>query len=420
MVNDQDVRELHAYVSSISGSSGCSGSDGEFRPGLEWAPVRSESDSGATDIESPCENSENEVSSVDGGDSEPEEPAFEEEGSWYDPEEAGGTEKATPCYVDAEMQTDGVVPLTAAEIHQLRAQLQGTMGHIGQAGVGSKKMEDQRRKRDKFKVPKEHPVFDGDPEKLEIFIMDMQMTHEEWIMGKRANKHNPGFIMKLLPYFKPNTPVALWFKMYATERRMQKQFMSWNMLVSDLRKEYGVYDQPEVLFENFWELKQTGSVQSYIARKKAAALLAKEHLTESLTKFGFIRGLKGPIRNYVKLQKPRTVERAQKYAIAFENSSGRSRRSITMDHDDDGENVSPKSSGGRSEKGNRKRNRSDEGGMSDKQRKALKTLRQMREHKCFGCGEEGHRKDSCKADRKVKENFQANIKALKETINGDK
>jgi hypothetical protein len=65
-----------------------------------------------------------------------------------------------------------------------------------------------------FKVPKDHPVFDGSPSNMEMFIREMEFTHPEYTNGENAKRDANQFISKLVPYFKTGSGVQAWFKMY--------------------------------------------------------------------------------------------------------------------------------------------------------------------------------------------------------------
>ena len=60
-------------------------------------------------------------------------------------------------------------------------------------------------------------------------------------------------------------------------------------------------------------------MKEYITKKNSIAVMCMD-LNENIKYYGFVRGLKPRIREYVKLQQPKSVEVAQDLAIAFENS----------------------------------------------------------------------------------------------------
>jgi len=206
--------------------------------------------------------------------------------------------------------------LTPQEIELIRMQLRNNLKDKRQCSG----IRETIRKENRFQVPKEHPVFNGESEKLEAFIMEMELTHAKETTGEMASRHNSEFITKLVPYFKADTAARIWFKMYASRRAKSGSCLSWKKLVRDLRRSYGAFDQPDIQFEDYYDMAQrTLDVKTYIAKKCEAALMSSD-LTPRLLKFGFIRGLNTEIKNYVKLQKPNSLEEAQRAAIDFGNS----------------------------------------------------------------------------------------------------
>lgn len=173
--------------------------------------------------------------------------------------------------------------------------------------------------KDNFRVPREHPVYDGLPENLEPFLVEMRLLHVTETGKYNEDKHLPLFISRLVPYFKAGSAVRIWFKTYASERLVNEKRLTWKKLVRDLRIKFGVIDQPGKIFESFWSMTQKDDVQSYIARQSELALLIP-NLPEFLRLYGFIRGLKQRIHEYVKLRAPNTIEEAQKHAIRYEKS----------------------------------------------------------------------------------------------------
>lgn len=266
------------------------------------------------------------------------------------------------------------------------------------------------KKHDVFKVPREHPIFSGASCDLESFLMEMELLHGEYTNTNPA-KHRPDFITKLTTYFKEGSAARIWFKMWASSRRKAREILSWETLVEGLRKNYGAYDQPRVRFEEYYELKQNTDVQSYIARKAEAALLTND-LTPATILYGFIRGLKENIRNYVNLQCPTTLEEAQEAAIAFENSVRRQPVGSSNNKSEE-----PKGNLKNNKRKNADSKKEDNGNMTKRQRQALTELRNLRKGKCFICGQEGHVKENCSADSAMKEKHQQQIRKLKEAIN---
>lgn len=299
--------------------------------------------------------------------------------------------------------------LSSEEIALLRTMLR----------IKLKSLQDQRRTQTvkRFEVPKTHPIFSGDPESLENFLMEMHLTHAEWTTGPAASRHNPDFIRKLVDYFQEDSAVRIWFKIYAVERQNAHQRMTWSLLTRALRRDYGLLAQPESKFENFWELKQgNDTIQSYISRKKGAALEAKDNLTPAMVKFGFIRGLRPDLKRHVKIQNPETVEKAQKLAVAYEESTKDTKISTPVNKVSK-PNVKQSSQKNENEK-KRKFESTNTTTLNPTQRDALSELRKLRDNKCFGCGVAGHRQEKCNASASIKESHQASVKRLKETING--
>ncbi len=94
----------------------------------------------------------------------------------------------------------------------------------------------QEKESKRFKVPKEHPVFDGTAATLEMFIREMEFTHPEYTSGSAAKESSSGFISKLVPYFKEGTGARVWFKMLASKWQRGKKKKTWARLV----KSYGL------------------------------------------------------------------------------------------------------------------------------------------------------------------------------------
>ena len=55
-------------------------------------------------------------------------------------------------------------------------------------------------------------------------------------------------------------------------------------------------EQPMNRYEEYFDLKQTSDIQSYIAQKSEAALLSSD-LTPTTILYGFIKGLKQEYKN---------------------------------------------------------------------------------------------------------------------------
>ena len=322
-----------------------------------------------------------------------------------------------------EVEFDGddqVRPLSSDEVSIFRMYLRGQVLN----GLREPVINKKSKKETVFRVPKEHPVFDGCSGNLETFIVEMELTHAKETNGTAGDKHNPDFITKLIPYFKESTAARIWFKMYASRRTKSSLKLTWNKLVRDLRASYGVFDRPDIQFEDHYDMAQKSyDVKTYIAKKCEAALLS-EDLTPRLLKFGFIRGLNEDIRKYVKLQKPETLEEAQRIAIDFENSiKGKSTNRPTRVRlegtcSDVTRRSSPNNNGAGD--GKRKRNPDGKGKLNESQAKALEELRVLRRNKCFECGVAGHRREECKATGDIVKNHKEVVAKLKDRINGNK
>lgn len=334
-----------------------------------------------------------------------------EEESESDPEVDDATTEDPPVVPENGIENSNA--LTQEEIALIRMQLRRELGNHQLENLEMGK-RDQRV----FRVPKEHPVFDGEPENLEPFIVEMELTHAKETNGRARDEHNPDFITKLLPYFKEGTSARTWFKMYASRRTRLGVKLTWKRLVRDLRGSYGVFEQPDLQFEEYYDMQQSkDDVKTYIAKKCEAALMS-EDLTPRLLKFGFIRGLNPDIRNYVKLQKPTTLEEAQRIAIDYSNSMKQKRHK--PEHGGKSErNQSERNQSINSNSRPRKRNREDEVKLNDLQKKALSELRKLRKDRCFNCGMQGHRREDCKSDRAVVKKHRDMVTELRNKINSN-
>ena len=303
--------------------------------------------------------------------------------------------------------------LSAEEIELIRMQLRSKLNPKKKSATASSR----KSKKEVFRVPKEHPVFVGETDQLEAFIVEMELTHSKETTGRNADRHHPEFITKLVPYFKEGTAARIWFKMYASRRSKANKKLTWKRLVRDLRLNYGAFDQPDIQFEDYYDMMQGSmDVKTYIAKKCEAALMSDD-LTPRLLKFGFIRGLKSDICNYVKLQKPDSLEDAQRIAIDFENSMKKSSSSKKQPSVSDNGKKKDKRDGDKQE-GHRKRPRESADKMSESQKKALDELRKLRKNKCFGCGLDGHRREECKTDKAIVKKHLERVAELRQKING--
>lgn len=384
MESENEARSSDGSISPIGGNASFIEMDTEGLPTV------------ASDVDSEDEHS------VDGSDEENVEP--EVEAYVNSPEEQE---------VDPPNDSLDCEKLSRDEIALIRMQLRSNLSNIQQPEQSVSKNKDTEKN---FRVPKEHPIWGGEPDKLETFIVEMELTHARETSGKMADMDNPGFITKLIPYFKPETSARIWFKMYASRRARAGLKLTWKRLVRDLRESYGVFDQPDLQFEEYYEMMQNGDdVKTYIAKKCEAALMS-EDLTPRLLKFGFIRGLNVDIRNYVKLQKPATLEDAQRIAIDYANSikgKSNSKRasSESSKKSDSRKEIATSSSG------TRKRSRKNDDQLSESQKTALEKLRTLRRDKCFNCGISGHRREACKTDQTQVKKHQELITGLKNKIN---
>jgi Ty3 transposon capsid-like protein len=325
-----------------------------------------------------------------------------------------------------------VNPLSVEEIALIRMQLRENLVTRSERDRARGKLEVKPEPAAKeFRVPKDHPVFDGDVDKLEAFIEGMELTHAKYTTGSARNKSNPDFITKLLPYFKEGTPAHTWFRVYARKRTKAGLKLTWGRLVRDIRASYGVFDQPDTQFETYYTMMQKGDdIHTYIANKCEAAMMSDD-LTPNILKFGFIRGLDPDVKKHVKLRKPKTVEDAQREAIEYENSTGgkaakksssaRMASKVSRGNGNGHGSGNGRRSGSDNNSSNgRKRNRDDGNKLSGDQKEALEELRRSRRNKCFGCGKDGHRRDDCKASENEIASFQEKVNKLKSKIKGSK
>jgi hypothetical protein len=306
-----------------------------------------------------------------------------------------------------EISSDIQAPLTQDELKIFRQ----TMSRLPVPETNKHKTKKEPKT---FKIPKKHPVFDGQPGELDSFIVEMNLLHGDYTTGVAASMNNVDFMRKLVEYFADGSDVREWFKMYVVERQRDKRTLSWALLVKNLRKDYGVFDDPEVLFEQFWSMEQgMGSIQAYIANKKRAAILSQKNLTTDLLKYGFIRGLRPDVNKHVRILQPGTVERAQQMAIAYEGSihkpEMRTKRRNTM------ERKRP-----REHDPNRRKplmmHAVNDARVRDNN--ALSELRRLRVDKCFVCGLSGHRRENCDSTQEIKEQHASVVANLKARING--
>jgi hypothetical protein len=234
----------------------------------------------------------------------------------------------------------------------------------------------------------------------------MQLAHSEYTTGQAADMDNPKFINKLVDYFTKGSSVRHWFEAYAIRRREQKLKLSWNKLVYALRQDYGIRDQLEEHLVRFHSLGQgSDNIQSYIAKKKTAALLVKEHVTPRVLLYSFLQGLRPDVAQHVRERVPNTVEEAQALAIAYEHIRRGNKRKQS--------GIMPTFPP--------KRVANDATGIqkplqNPDQRSALQELNELRRNRCFSCGGLGHRREQCKSSASVKETHRLKIKALQDRV----
>jgi len=286
-------------------------------------------------------------------------------------------------------------------------------------------LENKPQSKRKFTVEKDRPMFDGNPEELEDWITEMLLLHHDYTNREVQCHHQPEFITKMVSYFKEGSVARVWFRMYASQRIKMGFTLSWMCLVDDLRVQFAKAKQTDSYFAEYYNMVQDSDVKTYIAHKSELALRAVD-LNDNLKLEGFIRGLRPRIKEYVMLQNPETLEKAQTQAIAFENS--------TLDMTPRKRYASD-ARGSRESKTKRvqfkstvmKMNASNVNGYKapspsaasssgSSSANALKELRGLRNNRCYVCGVHGHRKETCKATAEDKIKFQDKISKLKGLI----
>lgn len=91
-------------------------------------------------------------------------------------------ESDTTDHSDAE----DVKPLSSEEIKLVRLQLRTVLRDLSNKRNGG-----QASNKPTFRVPRDHPIFSGEPADLEPFIMEMELCHEN---DTSYENHNPGFL----------------------------------------------------------------------------------------------------------------------------------------------------------------------------------------------------------------------------------
>ena len=286
-------------------------------------------------------------------------------------------------------------------------------------------LENKPPPKKRFVVKSGHPIFNGNPEELEDWIIEMQLFHHDLTNNAVRCSDQPDFITQLVSYFQEGSVARVWFRMYATHRIQENFTLSWDCLVDDLRVQFAKAKQTDSYFAEYYNMVQDSDVKTYIAHKAELALRAID-LNDNLKLEGFIRGLRPRIKEYVMLQNPETLEKAQTQAIAFENS--------TLDMTPRKRYASD-ARGSRESKTKRvqfkstvmKMNASNVNGYKapspsaasssgSSSANALKELRGLRNNRCYVCGVHGHRKETCKATAEDKIKFQDKISKLKGLI----
>lgn len=264
-----------------------------------------------------------------------------------------------------------------------------------------------------FKAPRGHPVFKGNAMELEKFIIDMGLMHSRHIMDGADVKHNPEFISQLGPYFEGDS--RDWFRSYANNRLIAKENLTWEHLVKTLRSDYGGNHQAEARFKAFFKTEQTGDINSYIARINTAARLAEDDLTPRTRLYGFLGGLKADVQDHVRLRVPKTIEEAEEYARAYENTMMNSKKrkggapeGHGKDNSKTKQDIPPASTGRQSRPIL----------PTPEAQAAFDEIKRLRLGRCVRCGLPGHIVAQCKSDESVVAPFQAKIDALKLTMNG--
>ena len=274
----------------------------------------------------------------------------------------------------------------------------------------------------KANMPRGYPIFDGKPENLEAWIMEMQLVHFSDTKAPMENVSNPDFIVGLVPYFQESSVARIWFRMYASELLDVGKDLTWGNLKVDLRRQFAIAKQKESYFSIYYNMIQENDVKTYIALKSEVALKATD-LNDNLKLEGFIRGLKLRIKEYVMLQDPKSLDKAQSMAIAFENSLQSSpvkSRSIPDPSSKKRSIHDPKLK--RSEKRIkstvlRMKATPNRPIKTYKANSALEDLRQLRKDRCYICGDSGHRKEGCSATAESKRIHLEKVNELKDIIN---
>lgn len=436
---ENDLKQLFAYVaappsvaSSSSQSEECESSDDENDKSLLWTHNGS---SASADIISPIEeeassdgNNESLVriatlgpvrTSVIRDDDDDDEDDDDKDDDNDNEDIDDNVEAAEEGIHDIQ----GVTPLSKEEIELARSGLRLLTEILIKTG---KPKREKRDKLPKFKVPSNHVQFNGDPEQLEPFITHMQLAHSEYTTGPAADKDNPLFINKLVEYFVKDSSVRQWFEAYAVKRREKRLKLSWNKLVLALRKDYGIQDLMEEHLTKFHNLTQgKDNIHAYIAKKKTAAILVKEHLTPLVLLYSFLQGLRPDVALHVRERNPTTVEEAQSAAITYEGLQRKHKKATSNNTS----KIIPSSSVAASSIENHPVKRKQVSFAAESNGKRIRTkdqqtaldeLMALRKGKCFDCGSGTHLKGSCTASNDIKGAHENKVKQLKSRINSSK
>ena len=202
------------------------------------------------------------------------------------------------------------------------------------------------KKRLRFKVPKDHPTFSGRPEDLDQFIMKMELQYEEYTDSVQKEAHLPHFICKLGGHFEKELGADWWFYTWARGKRKRNEPCTWLGLVEAMREQFGGVDQERLRFNEFIDLKQGAmeSVTKYMSQKAKLALQCE--VSNKIQLYGFIRGLRSDIQSYVNLQRPKSLDEAQKHALTFEASTANGSKRSTKPNNGETKNGGQNSGSG--------------------------------------------------------------------------
>ena len=249
-----------------------------------------------------------------------------------------------------------------------------------------------------FKVPKDHPKWNGKRDTLEDWIKDMQIEHSEYCTGEMVNEEMKRFIFKLPPYFERGSTTHTWLRQWTDTRVSNGYPITWSKLIRDLRSHKGAYDDTGNLFDNFWSHVQDGStVQEYNTRDEEVAGRVNKWDKDSLRLAKYMRGLDSGTQKYVKLANPKTLSEAQEKALAYEYSVKDTKRGR-----DKGKSLGSSSKGttpyDKSQPRPKKKTKVNLDAPQDEAIKAGRlAVKKLTDGKCFKCGKSNHLKAACNA-----------------------